>query len=89
MDRTIPKVIREPVALSEFLPENWTMVTQKKKKGKIGQPSPPPRSPVARSASDIRAARRARLNMLLGLGPGVDAARDAATVVGSLGLGEA
>ncbi|XP_044361844.1 uncharacterized protein [Triticum aestivum] len=81
----IPKVFREPITLSDFLADSWTLVTRKKKKAKQSRSSPPHRSPVARSMSEIRTARRACLNSLLG----PETVLDAETIVGSLASGEA
>ena len=64
------------MTLSQFLPDDWTLVTQKKKKGKIGRPpvassgtvrAARRASPPIRGISEIRADKSRRLNSILGL----------------------
>jgi hypothetical protein len=60
----IPKVCVKPVTLSDFLPDDWTFVTRRKKKKRRAAGLPP--AMVIGDGVELRAARRARLNFLLG-----------------------
>ena len=61
----IPKVLRKTVTLSDFLPDNWTLVTRKKKKDRRPPATQRP-EPANDRSSVIRADRIVCLNALLG-----------------------
>lgn len=61
----IPKIMRKTVTLSDFIPDDWTLVTRKKNKGRR-PPAPPRPEPATGRSSVIRADRITRLMSLLG-----------------------